>query len=38
MSIAFKTLKYYDEHTPKISYSKISKSEKPLELCPEIVL
>jgi hypothetical protein len=38
MSIAFKTEKYYDEHTPKISYSKFSKSEKSLKLCPEIVL
>jgi hypothetical protein len=32
MSIAFKTEKYYDEHTPKISYSKISKSEKSLSM------
>jgi len=33
MSIAFKTKKYYDEHTPKIS-----NFDKSLELCPKIVL
>jgi hypothetical protein len=30
MRIALKTKKGYDEHTPKIAYSKISKSEKSL--------
>jgi hypothetical protein len=38
MSIAFKDEKDYDGHTPKISYSKISKFEKSLELCPKIFL
>lgn len=37
MSIAFKTEKDYDEHTLKISYLGISKSDKSLKLCPEIV-
>jgi len=38
MSIAFKTEKDYDEHTLKISYLGISKSDKSLKLCPEIIL
>jgi hypothetical protein len=38
MSIAFKIEQEFDEHTPKISYSEIPKSEKSLKLCPKIVL
>jgi hypothetical protein len=38
MSIAFKYEKEFDEHTPKISYLKISKSEKSLKLCSKIFL
>jgi hypothetical protein len=38
MSIAFKTEREYDKHTPKISYLEIPKFEKSLKLCPEIVL
>jgi hypothetical protein len=38
VGIAFKTKKEYDGNTPKISYSEIPKSEKSLNLYPEIVL
>jgi hypothetical protein len=38
VSIAFKTEKEYDGHTPKISYLEIPKSEKSLKFYPEIII